>query len=128
MADDGIARNAQAQAKTTVPWTRTIQPGKRRKDALKVGLGNTAALVLQPQQPVIALAAPAQADHACAWRVPNGIAQNVLQRLGQAIEVALHPAGSVQVALQLRRRPGAFKAGILGEHFPQGLNLDRLLA
>ncbi|MNN53822.1 hypothetical protein D3C81_1686060 [compost metagenome] len=59
--------------------------------------------------------------------MPNRVAQNVLQRLRQGIQVAAHPARRLDRTLQLQTRPAAFITGIVGEHFPQGLNLDRLV-
>ena len=53
-----IARNAQAQAKPTVAGPRAIESGERQKDPLQVRSVHTAALILQPQVPELAIPPP----------------------------------------------------------------------
>ena len=77
--------------------------------------------------PILAIAPCIETHNPALGRVTNGVAQDVFQRLRQGIEVAAHPARCLDRALQLQTRPAAFIAGVVGEHFPQRLNLDRFI-
>ncbi|MNL11957.1 hypothetical protein D3C87_1328130 [compost metagenome] len=77
--------------------------------------------------PVLARTSATEGDDAAGRRMPNGVAQHVFQRLGQGVEVTAHPAGGIDLAAQLGGRPATFIAGVFGEHFPQGLDLDRFI-
>ena len=96
----GIARNAQAQAKAAIAGARTIKTGKGRKNPLQLFRRHPAALIIKPKMPHVALAPPIKTDDTLGRRVTNGITQDVLQGLSQAIEMPAHPAMLIHQARQ----------------------------
>ncbi|MNI65950.1 hypothetical protein D3C73_1214840 [compost metagenome] len=71
------------------------------------------ALVTQAQMPVVALTPAIEADPAIGRRMADGIAHEVFQRLGQAVQMGLHHAFDAERAGQPCTVPAALEAGVL---------------
>ena len=118
-------RNRQTQAKPITTGSGRIEASERLKDKLQLVRCHAGAAVLDPQVPASFLSLASQPHAAFNRRMTDGIAQDVLQCLGQAVQVGANPAVFRQVARQPRRAPAGFETGVVAQYVPQRADIDR---
>src|SRR3990167_8616327 len=85
---DGAARDTQPQTKAPITWPGSVEAGEGEKYLRQLLRRHARPLVFQPQVPIAPLRLPAEADQPGLGRIADGIAQDVLQRPRQGVEVA----------------------------------------